>query len=260
MLGGDHLRAVTHQQRAQRQTARFRDAARRIDLNAVIGAVLGPVDVKCLAIPIRGSKDSQIDSGNSPRSCSNDLPVKRLFDFSLAALAVVLLLVPACLVAALVKLTSPGPILYWSDRVGRHNGIFRMPKFRSMRVGTPAVATHLLTDPDAFLTPIGSFLRRSSLDELPQLWSILVGDMSFVGPRPALYNQHDLVAERTAHGIDQLTPGLTGWAQVNGRDELPIPEKVKFDREYMQRQSLLLDIRILWLTFVKVLRHEGVTH
>ncbi len=186
--------------------------------------------------------------------------VKRIFDLLLAGLAALLLCVPACLLALLVRLTSRGPALYWSDRVGRHNRIFRMPKFRSMRLGTPAVATHLLTDAQAFLTPVGSFLRRSSLDELPQLWSILVGDMSFVGPRPALYNQHDLIALRTERGVHQLLPGLTGWAQVNGRDELPIPRKVELDVEYLQRQSLWLDIRILWLTLVKVVRREGVTH
>ena len=186
--------------------------------------------------------------------------VKRIFDLLLAGLAALLLCVPACLLALLVRLTSRGPALYWSDRVGRHNRIFRMPKFRSMRLGTPAVATHLLTDAQAFLTPVGSFLRRSSLDELPQLWSILVGEMSFVGPRPALYNQHDLIALRTERGVHQLLPGLTGWAQVNGRDELPIPRKVELDVEYLQRQSLWLDIRILWLTLVKVVRREGVTH
>ena len=186
--------------------------------------------------------------------------VKRIFDLLLAGLAALLLCVPACLLALLVRLTSRGPALYWSDRVGRHNRIFRMPKFRSMRLGTPAVATHLLTDAQAFLTPVGSFLRRSSLDELPQLWSILVGDMSLVGPRPALYNQHDLIALRTERGVHQLLPGLTGWAQVNGRDELPIHRKVELDVEYLQRQSLWLDIRILWLTLVKVVRREGVTH
>ena len=186
--------------------------------------------------------------------------VKRIFDLLLAGLAALLLCVPAWLLALLVRLTSRGPALYWSDRVGRHNRIFRMPKFRSMRLGTPAVATHLLTDAQAFLTPVGSFLRRSSLDELPQLWSILVGDMSLVGPRPALYNQHDLIALRTERGVHQLLPGLTGWAQVNGRDELPIPRKVELDIEYLQRQSLWLDIRILWLTLVKVVRREGVTH
>lgn len=185
---------------------------------------------------------------------------KRSFDLAVACLATLLLLIPLAVVALLVKLTSRGPVLYWSDRIGRHNRIFRMPKFRSMRVGTPAVATHLLTDPQSHLTPIGSFLRQSSLDELPQLWSILVGDMSFVGPRPALYNQDDLIAQRTECGVHQLVPGLTGWAQINGRDELPIAEKVRLDVEYLQQQSFGLDIRILWLTFVKVLRSEGVAH
>jgi len=178
----------------------------------------------------------------------------------LAALAGCILLVPVLVVAALVRLTSKGPALYWSDRVGRNNTIFKMPKFRSMQIGTPAVATHLLSNPDACLTPIGSFLRQSSLDELPQLWSILKGDMSFVGPRPALFNQHDLIELRTQQGVHTLVPGLTGWAQVNGRDELPIPDKVKLDVEYLQRQSLWFDIRILWLTFVKVLRRDGVSH
>ena len=186
--------------------------------------------------------------------------MKRLLDLLLALVAALLLAVPVLLVAIMVKLTSAGPALYWSDRVGRHNKIFKMPKFRSMQIGTPAVATHLLKDPNAYLTPVGSFLRKSSLDELPQLWSILVGDMSFVGPRPALFNQDDLVAQRTELGVHELVPGLTGWAQVNGRDELPIPEKVKLDAEYLQRQSLLFDIRILWLTFVKVLSRDGVSH
>ena len=186
--------------------------------------------------------------------------MKRLFDLCLGLSAAVVLLLPVAVVALAVRLTSRGPALYWSDRVGRDNCIFRMPKFRSMRVGTPAVATHLLQDPDAHLTPIGSFLRKSSLDELPQLWSILKGDMSFVGPRPALFNQDDLITLRTASDVHYLLPGLTGWAQVNGRDELPIPEKVKLDVEYLQRQSLWFDIRILWLTFVKVVRRDGVTH
>ena len=185
---------------------------------------------------------------------------KRFLDLSLAGVAVALLLLPAALLALLVRLTSPGPALYWSDRVGRHNRIFRMPKFRSMRLGTPAVATHLLTDPQACLTPIGSFLRKSSLDELPQLWSIVVGDMSFVGPRPALYNQHDLIALRTERGVHDLLPGLTGWAQVNGRDDVPTAEKVELDSEYLHRRTFCLDIRILWLTFVKVLLREGVSH
>ena len=186
--------------------------------------------------------------------------MKRMFDLLLALTATIVLALPVLLVAMAVRLTSPGPALYWSDRVGRHNKIFKMPKFRSMRVGTPAVATHLLADPKAHLTPIGSFLRKSSLDELPQLWSILVGDMSFVGPRPALFNEHDLIELRTQRGVHELVPGLTGWAQINGRDELPLPDKVKLDAEYLQRQSLGFDIRILWLTLVKVLRRDGVAH
>ncbi|BBN88653.1 UDP-phosphate galactose phosphotransferase [Azospira sp. I09] len=186
--------------------------------------------------------------------------VKRLFDLLLGLLALAVLLLPLLLVALLVRFTSPGPVLYWSDRVGRHNRIFKMPKFRSMRVGTPAVATHLLTDPKAYLTPVGSFLRKSSLDELPQLWSILKGDMSFVGPRPALYNQDDLIALRTEAGVHELVPGLTGWAQVNGRDELPIPQKVALDAEYLRRRSLVFDCRIIWLTFLKVVQRDGVSH
>lgn len=186
--------------------------------------------------------------------------MKRFVDLLLALGATLVLLLPILLVALAVKLSSPGPVLYWSDRVGRHNRIFRMPKFRSMRTGTPAVATHLLDNPGAYLTPIGSFLRRSSLDELPQLWSILVGDMSFVGPRPALFNQDDLIALRTAQGVHELVPGLTGWAQINGRDELPIPEKVRLDAEYLRRRSLGFDLHILWLTFIKVLRRDGVSH
>jgi O-antigen biosynthesis protein WbqP len=168
--------------------------------------------------------------------------------------------VPVMMVALCVRLTSVGPIFYWSERVGKHNRLFRMPKFRSMRTDTPAVATHLLAEPDQYLTPIGSFLRRSSLDELPQIWSILRGEMSFVGPRPALFNQEDLIALRTQYGLHVLTPGLTGWAQINGRDELPIPEKVELDREYLQRRSMWFDLQILWLTVVKVLRRDGVSH
>ena len=186
--------------------------------------------------------------------------MKRLFDLFLVLTAGVTLILPIMVVAAAVRLTSPGPALYWSERVGRHNRIFRMPKFRSMRIGTPAVATHLLRDPDAWLTPIGAFLRKTSLDELPQLWSILTGDMSFVGPRPALFNQDDLVALRTERGVHEMVPGLTGWAQVNGRDELPIPDKVALDVEYLRRRSFLFDLRILWLTVVKVIRREGVVH
>lgn len=186
--------------------------------------------------------------------------LKRIFDLLVGGVAAILLAVPIALVALLVRMTSPGPALYWSDRVGRNNAIFRMPKFRSMQMGTPAVATHLLADPKSYLTPIGSFLRKSSLDELPQLWSILRGDMSFVGPRPALFNQDDLIALRTECGVHELVPGLTGWAQVNGRDELPIPEKVKLDAEYLRRRSLGFDIYILWLTFLKVVRRDGVSH
>jgi O-antigen biosynthesis protein WbqP len=186
--------------------------------------------------------------------------MKRLFDLAVALVAAVFLALPIVFVALAVRLTSPGPALYWSDRVGRHNRIFKMPKFRSMRIDTPAVATHLLTNPDQWLTPIGSFLRRTSLDELPQLWSILKGDMSFVGPRPALFNQDDLIALRTEAGVHALLPGLTGWAQVNGRDELPIPEKVKLDVEYLQKRSFGFDLWILWLTLLKVLRRDGVSH
>lgn len=186
--------------------------------------------------------------------------MKRILDFVMALSASIALLPILVLVALAVRLTSPGPVLYWSDRVGRHNRIFKMPKFRSMRTGTPAVATHLLQNSDQWLTPIGSFLRKSSLDELPQLWSILRGDMSFVGPRPALFNQNDLISLRTEKGIHELVPGLTGWAQVNGRDELPILQKVQLDAEYLQRQSLLLDLKILWMTALKVMARDGVSH
>lgn len=186
--------------------------------------------------------------------------MKRLFDLAVALVAAVFLALPIVMTALAVRLTSPGPALYWSDRVGRHNRIFKMPKFRSMRIDTPAVATHLLQNPEQWLTPIGSFLRKSSLDELPQLWSILKGDMSFVGPRPALFNQDDLIALRTEKGVHQLVPGLTGWAQVNGRDELPIPQKVALDAEYLERRSLLFDIKILWMTALKVLARDGVSH
>jgi len=186
--------------------------------------------------------------------------LKRLFDITLALCVGIFLLVPLALIAVAVRCTSNGPALYWSDRVGRHNRIFKMPKFRSMREDTPAVATHLLDNPNDYLTPIGGFLRKSSLDELPQLWSILRGDMSFVGPRPALFNQDDLISLRTSAGVHVLLPGLTGWAQVNGRDELDIPVKVKLDSEYQQKQSLRFDVWILWLTFLKVLRRDGVAH
>ncbi len=186
--------------------------------------------------------------------------MKRFFDLLLALMAAFVLAVPVVLVALAVRLTSTGPALYWSDRVGRHNKTFKMPKFRSMRVGTPAVATHLLADPKSHLTPIGSFLRKTSLDELPQLWSILMGDMSFVGPRPALFNQLDLIELRTAQGVHVLVPGLTGWAQVNGRDELPIPQKVALDAEYLVRQGFWFDIQILWMTLLKVVQRDGVSH
>ena len=186
--------------------------------------------------------------------------VKRLFDLILALCIAVFLLLPVVFVALAVRLTSTGPMLYWSDRVGRHNSIFKMPKFRSMQTGTPAVATHLLSNPDAYLTPIGSFLRKSSLDELPQLWSILKGDMSFVGPRPALFNQDDLIELRTQCGVHELVPGLTGWAQINGRDELPIPEKVALDSEYLRRRSFGFDLKIIGLTAVKVIRRDSVSH
>ena len=186
--------------------------------------------------------------------------MKRVFDFVLAVLATVILLLPLFFAWLAVRLTSPGSVLYWSDRVGRDNRIFKMPKFRSMQINTPALATHLLTNPAAYLTPIGSFLRKSSLDELPQLWSILKGDMSFVGPRPALFNQYDLIELRTQKGVHNLLPGLTGWAQVNGRDELPIPQKVELDAEYLRLQGFWFDIKILWLTFLKVVKRDGVSH
>lgn len=188
------------------------------------------------------------------------MALKRLFDLVLGFVATAVLMVPIVVVALLVRLTSPGPALYWSDRVGRHNKVFKMLKFRSMRIDTPAVATHLLQNPDQWLTPIGSFLRKSSLDELPQLWSIIKGDMSFVGPRPSLFNQDDLIALRMEKGVHELVPGLTGWAQVNGRDELPIPQKVQLDEEYLKRQSFLFDLKILWMTALKVLVRSGVSH
>jgi len=186
--------------------------------------------------------------------------MKRIIDLTLGLLTLLVSLPLLLLVASLVRVTSPGPVFYWSDRVGRNNRIFKMPKFRTMRLGTPAIATHLLQDPQRHLTSIGGFLRRTSLDELPQLWSILRGDMSFVGPRPALYNQGDLIVLRTQFGVHTVTPGLTGWAQVNGRDELSIPDKVKLDVEYLHRRSLTFDLRILWITFLRVIRRQGVSH
>jgi O-antigen biosynthesis protein WbqP len=186
--------------------------------------------------------------------------MKRLFDLLLALLVACILIIPIIITAIVIKLTSKGPALYWSDRVGKDNQLFKMPKFRSMNIDTPAVATHLLQDPKSALTPIGGFLRKSSLDELPQLWSILKGDMSCVGPRPALFNQDDLIALRTEKGVDILVPGLTGLAQVNGRDDLPIQQKVAFDVEYLKYQSFCFDIKILWLTFLKVIQRDGVSH
>jgi O-antigen biosynthesis protein WbqP len=185
---------------------------------------------------------------------------KRIFDLLFFAFVSITLVVPILLVALAVRLTSPGPVLYWSDRIGRHNKVFKMPKFRSMRVGTPELASHELANPEMHLTSIGSFLRKTSLDELPQLWSILVGEMSFVGPRPALFNQQDLIELRTQKNVNTLVPGLTGWAQVNGRDELSISEKVALDAEYLERRNLWFDILILWLTFLKVARRQGVSH
>lgn len=184
----------------------------------------------------------------------------RALDFLLALAALIVLAIPMAIVAIAVKATSPGPALYWSDRVGRFNRLFPMPKFRSMRVDTPALPTHLLKDGAAHLTPIGGFLRKSSLDELPQLFSIVRGDMAIVGPRPALFNQDDLVSLRTRSGVDTLRPGLTGWAQVNGRDDLTIPDKVALDAEYLKRRSFLFDLRIVWMTVLKVLGGSGVAH
>lgn len=188
------------------------------------------------------------------------LTTKRTFDLSLVFLIILLLLPLFLFIAVLIRISSPGPALHWSDRVGRHNRIFKMPKFRSMRIDTPVVATHLLQNPTQWCTPIGSFLRKSSLDEMPQLWSILLGDMSFVGPRPALFNQDELIALRTEMGVHELVPGLTGWAQVQGRDELPIHKKVQMDTEYLARQSMLLDLKILCMTALKVLLRDGVSH
>lgn len=186
--------------------------------------------------------------------------MKRVFDIFFALVVGALLFWATLLVALLVKITSRGNVIYWTDRVGKDNKLFKMPKFRTMYVGTPAVATHLLQNPSSHLTPVGAFLRKTSLDELPQLWSILTGEMSVVGPRPALFNQDDLIAMRTEYGVHQLVPGLTGWAQVNGRDELSIPEKVKLDAEYLQKRCFMFDLKIIWLTFFKVIVRDGVTH
>lgn len=186
--------------------------------------------------------------------------MKRAVDLFLGLTAMAIFLVPFCVLGMIVKLTSRGPVLYWSNRVGRNNQIFSMPKLRTMRIDTPVVATHLLTNPEQFLSPVGGFLRKSSLDELPQLWCIVRGDMSVVGPRPALFNQHNLIEMRTTCGVHTVRPGLTGWAQVNGRDELPLPEKVKFDQEYLRLQSMAFDFKVILLTFLKVVRRDGITH
>jgi O-antigen biosynthesis protein WbqP len=186
--------------------------------------------------------------------------IKRVFDLVFSIFSLVIFCLPIVVIALSICMTSKGPILYWSNRIGRKNKTFKMPKFRSMRIDAPAVATHLLSNPDQWLTPIGSFLRRSSLDELPQLWSILKGDMSFVGPRPALFNQDDLIKLRTEKGVHEVLPGLTGWAQINGRDEIPIPQKVQLDAEYLHRQSILFDLKILWMTALKVFNRDGVSH
>jgi O-antigen biosynthesis protein WbqP len=186
--------------------------------------------------------------------------MKRIFDVVFSLVALCLCCIPIIFISLMIMLTSKGPIIYWSDRVGKDNAIFRMPKFRTMRIDTPVVATHLLNDPDRYLTPVGKFLRKSSLDELPQLWSVLKRDMSFVGPRPALFNQNDLITLRTEKSVHRLIPGITGWAQINGRDDLPIPVKVEFDVHYLENRSLMFDIKILFLTLLNVLRREGVTH
>ena len=186
--------------------------------------------------------------------------MKRAFDLFFGVILLLSLVIMMLFIAIVIRLTSKGPSLYWSDRVGKNNKIFKMPKFRSMLIDTPAVATHLLDNPDSYLSPIGGFLRFSSLDELPQLFSILKGDMSFVGPRPALFNQDDLIALRTEKGVDKLLPGITGWAQVNGRDELSIPDKVALDVEYLKRKSFWFDIKILWMTFLKVIKRDGVSN
>jgi O-antigen biosynthesis protein WbqP len=186
--------------------------------------------------------------------------MKRLFDIVFSVVLLVILLMPMILIAIAVKVSSVGKILYWSDRAGKDNSIFKMPKFRSMMANTPPMATHLLQNPKGTLTPIGNFLIKYSLDEFPQLWSIIKGDMSFVGPRPALFNQDDLISLRSTQGVNKILPGLTGWAQINGRDELSIAEKVKMDAEYLERRSFFFDLKILWLTFLKVVRKDGISH
>ena len=184
--------------------------------------------------------------------------MKHFFDFTMALILMIIMAIPLIIIAVSVKLTSPGSVIHWSKRVGKDNEIFLMPKFRTMHVGSPDVATHLLKDYDIYLTSIGLFLRSTSLDELPQLWSVLKGDMSFVGPRPALFNQEDLIALRTQKGVHQLIPGITGWAQINGRDDIPIPVKVEYDEYYLKNQSFFFDLKILWNTFFKVIIKEGV--
>ncbi len=186
--------------------------------------------------------------------------MKRIFDIWVATIGLTVLTLPMLAIALVVHLTSPGPVLYWSNRVGRSNQIFRMPKFRTMRTDAPVVATHLLKNSDQWLTPIGPFLRRWSLDELPQLWSVLLGQMTLVGPRPALFNQYDLITLRTNLGIHELVPGITGWAQINGRDSLLITQKVKLELEYLRKKSFLFDLKILWMTALKVLSKDGVLH
>lgn len=210
--------------------------------------------------PKNGVKGSLGQDGPAVVNRRVYMMLKRLFDIALSVVLLAIFAVPMVLIGVSIRLTSSGPALYWSRRVGRDNSVFNMPKFRTMRVDTPVLATHLMESPETYLTPIGSVLRRTSLDELPQLWSILAGDMSFVGPRPALFNQDDLIALRARAGIDRLVPGLTGWAQVNGRDELPVDEKVRFDSEYLQGRSLCLDLRIIFITLVKVFRRHGISH
>jgi len=213
----------------------------------------------CTAISYSGGCKLDKPAQAQGRGRTGDV-VKRFFDLALVLVALPLFALPMLLIALAVKLTSRGPVLYWSDRVGRDNKIFRMPKFRSMRTDTPEVATHLLTNSGAYLTSVGSFLRKTSLDELPQIYSVLKGDLSFVGPRPALHNQDDLVALRTERGVHELVPGLTGWAQINGRDDLPIPKKVEYDCEYLRKRTFRFDMRIILRTIVQVLRRHGVTH
>jgi O-antigen biosynthesis protein WbqP len=189
-----------------------------------------------------------------------EIMTMRFFNVVLSLIVGVLLIIPFMIVWILVKITSPGPAIHWSKRIGRNNAVFLMPKFRTMLIDTPQVATHLLSNGKSYLTPVGSFLRKTSLDEIPQLWSVIIGDMNLVGPRPALFNQDDLKKLRTEYGIEKLAPGVTGWAQINGRDELSIEEKVKYDKEYLERRSLSFDIKIIFLTAYKVLRRDNIQH